>query len=175
MSRNYPPGFNYVKGGFEHRTMPVSSTGTFVRGVALAPADDGTVIQYADGEASVVGISLSDSSQSYVIVPGTNLVDVLVPEPNTEFELSCVSDFVDSDATAYGAYNLLIDEGTSSLAEVLSIDADSNVTKIVQVVPREDGASATITESGSNYSTIRVRFVAGILSPFNSHGTTIVP
>lgn len=161
---NYPAGFNYVSGPWEMRLFPVHSTSTFVKRNPLSVDGSGRVIQYAAGNTSVVGIAMSDSSQSESVA-GVNCVLVGIPGVDTVFAVKVQTGVATSSLTAYQAYNLEIN------TEHLRVDVDSTVTKIVQIVPRGDGTS----DARSADSTVNVRFVRGILEPFGSVSTSIIP
>jgi len=159
----FPPGFNYVCGPSRIQYFPILSTATFVKRNPLSDNGTGSVIQYAAGQDNIVGIAVSDSSQS-LDVGGTNMVPVLVPQEDTVFAVSVQTGVASSSLTAYQAFDLEV------ATEHLRLDTDSTVTKIVQIVPRGDGKS----DANSADSTLFVQIVRGMLQPFGSVSTSVV-
>ena len=161
---NYPPGFNYVSGPWELRLFPVSSTSTFAARNPLYVDAKGVVAQYTAGVGSIAGIAMSGSSKSDSVA-GVNCVLVGIPGVDTVFATKVQTGVATSSLTAFQAYNIELN------TEHFRLDVDSTVTKIVQIVPRGDGTSDALSAD----STVNVRFVRGILEPFGSVGTTIIP
>lgn len=160
----FPPGFNYIQGPWELRLFPVSSTSTFAPRNPVFADGSGRVAQFVAGAPSIVGIAMSGSSRSES-VRGVNHVLVGIPGVDTVFAVSVQTGVASSSLTAYQAYNIEL------ATEHFRVDVDSTVTKVVNLVPRGDGSSDAL----STDSTVYVRFVRGILEPFGSVSTSIVP
>jgi len=76
------PGFGMIpaRGLWEQRWFPVSSTATFAKGSLVQFATDFSVREYLSTDSSVLGISLSASTNSR-LVNGVLSVQVALPRP----------------------------------------------------------------------------------------------
>ena len=160
----FPKGFNYVYGPSRIQYFPVSSTGTFAKRNPVSHNGVGDIIQYADGLDNIVGVAVSDSSES-LDVAGTKYVPVLVPQEDTVFAASVQTGVNTSSLTVYSAFDIEL------VVDHLRLDTDSTETLVAQLVPRGDGTS----DANSADSTVFCSFVKGMLQPFGSVGTSIAP
>ena len=159
----YPPGFNYVSGGFTLRRFPVSSTLTFVKRNPVSIGANGVVSQFSEPAVSIAGIAMSDSSESESVA-GVNTVLVGIPCEDTVFAVKVQTGVATSALTAYNAFNLEL------ATEHWRVDTDSTVTKWVQLVPRGDGTVDALSVD----STVNVQLMLGKSEPFRSTTTVLV-
>ena len=160
----YPKGFNYVYGPSRIQYFPVSSTATFAQRNPVSHNGVGVIIQYADGLDNIVGVAVSDSSQS-IDIGGTNYVPVLIPQEDTVFAVSVQTGLGTSTLTVFSAFDIEL------AVDHLRLDSDSNDTKVAQIVPRGDGTSDALSAD----STVFCSFVRGMLQPFGSVSTAVTP
>ena len=158
----YPVGFNYVSGPFTLRMFPVSSTLTFAKRNPVSIGGDGTISQFSAVATSIVGIAMSDSSQSESI-NGKNCVLVGIPEESTVFAVKVQAGVASSALTAFQRFNIEI------ATDHYRVDTDSTVTTLVQLVPRGDGSSDAL----STDSTVNVQLLLGKIKPFGSFTTVL--
>ena len=160
----FPNGFSYLQGPWELRLLPVSSVSTFAKRNPVFMDGSGRVAQFVAGADSIVGIAMSDSSQSES-VRGVNHVLVGIPQENTVFVTKVQTGVAASSLTAGQAYNIELN------AEHFRLDVDSTTSKIVRIVPRGDGSSDALSVD----STVYVQFTRNVLKPYGSIASFVTP
>ena len=155
----YPPGFSYVAGPYRIQDFTVTSADTFAKRNPVTLTTAGTISQFSAPALNIVGIALSDSSQS---IGGK--VPVLLIDEETIFASKLQTGVASSALTDCVAMNIEL------ATEHFRPDPDSTLTLVVQLVPRGDGSA----DAASADSSVFCRFLPNILK-FQSGGTVIVP
>ena len=153
------PGFRYVAGPYRVQDFTVTSADTFADGNPVTLTGAGRISEFSAVATAIVGIALSDSSES---IGGK--VPVLLADENTIFSSKIQTGVASSVLTDGAAFNI------EKATDHFRLDTDSTVTLIVQLVPRGDGSS----DAASADSSVWCRFLPSFLK-YQSGGTVIVP
>lgn len=153
------PGFRYVAGPYRIQDFTVTSADTFADGNPVSLTGAGTISEFSAVATNIVGIALSDSSES---IGGK--VPVLMITEDTILSSSVQTGVATSVYTAMGAFNI------EKATDHFRLDTDSTVTKIVQLLPRGDGSANALSADSSVFC----RFLPNFLK-FQSGSTVIVP
>lgn len=153
-------GFTYRSGPYKVRYYTAASTATFRKGcpVAITSATDGNVVDASVGSfAAIVGIAISQGpaavrSMTSVSSDLSNLVQVLVPEEDTVFELG-TGGVAHSNFTAGTVFDI------AKSGDYPIVLASTNTATIV-VVPRDDGTMGDSTNSTVLCCILRTRLDA---------------
>lgn len=154
-----PTGFNYMKGSLVIQEFNVASGAVFRAREPVSVDGAGELVGFDLGKG-VAGIATSNSTDSIY----TDRAEVIVPQPDTVF-LATANAAATSNLTAFQSYSL---ETTATGLLNWVIDDDSTVTKFVRVVPR----GGAVTDALSADSSVACQFLAGILMPMGSVGTS---
>lgn len=156
-------GFQYVQGTYELRRSAVSSTATFKAGNPVTLSDDRTLIEADSDSTAIFGIAQNDAGDSLAGAGNTGLCNVLIPYPDTVFEVKIETDVAGSALSIGQSYNI------EKSGDYLRVDVDSQATPFVTIVPRGDGSTLD-----SANSTIYVQFLKDKIGVFGSNASVVI-
>lgn len=152
----YPNGFNYVSGPLRYVLSAVSSTATFVARVPVTLSDDRTLIEADSDSTAIFGIAHHDAANS--IYAGKCLVEV--PTEQTVYAVKVQTGVATSLLSIGQSY------GVEKSGNYLRLDADSQATTYLTIVPREDGSTCDSADS-----TVFVTILGDRLGVFGSNAS----
>ena len=155
----YPLGFTYVKGPIRYLLSTISSTCTVkARNPVSLTGLGRTIVEASSTQSSVWGIATHDAADS--IYPGKMLVEI--PTEQTIYATQVQTGVAASALSAGQAYAI------EKSGNYIRLDADSQVTAKLLIVPRDDGSTVD-----SNDSSVFVSFLGNMLILGSNSSTSI--
>lgn len=155
----YPNGFNYVSGPLRYVLSTVSSTATFKGRNPVTLNDDRSVGEAASDTTALFGIASHDAADS--IYAGKCLIEV--PTEQTVYAVKVQTGVATSALSIGQSY------GIEKSGNYLRLDADSQATAFLTIVPRDDGSTCDSADS-----TVFVTILGNKLGVFGSNASVSV-